>query len=92
MKIKINIENLTHDQCRKLVKHLDELSDVQAATYNGFIVAISKTVLKRCPADIADTLHQLLNEWSSLLNRVTDSSSAEMGRILGTDSSTSTLQ
>jgi hypothetical protein len=94
MKLQIDPDALTLDEARKLARHWGELTDAITDSNNALIVALN-TIFADEKAEMRPTLIKArlaLNTWSEVLNGVTEASNAEVRRILGIESSPSTLQ
>lgn len=92
MKLQIDPKTLTLDQARELARHFSELTDLQAAANNTLSIKLSEVLASPIAPKTVDRLLSTINEWSTFLNGVTDKSNAEVHRILGIESSNSTLQ
>lgn len=90
--MKIDYETLTLESARSLVRHFDELTDLQTAANNTLSLKLAEVLATPVTPETADLLLSTINEWSNFLNGVTGKSNAEVRRILGIESSPATLQ
>ncbi len=89
--MKIDCNTMPPEQARALARHFSELADIQTAVNNTLYIKLTEALASPITAEIADRLLSMINEWAASLNVVTDKTNAEVRRILGIDSSNSTL-
>lgn len=81
MRLQIKVEGLTIEQARALIIHLDSRLD-GALEVNNKLVLVLGNLAGAADPETGNEIRQYLNEWSSVLNAMSEASEVEMRRIL----------
>ncbi|MCB1464975.1 MAG: hypothetical protein KDJ90_21740 [Nitratireductor sp.] len=83
---KLNLDDLSRDQLKAIIKHQAQLDEVRRAANNTLLMKISTmagqiTEDDKKTATFAENVIETLNDWSGFLNSVTTASVEEIDRI-----------